>query len=63
MFTREFWRDTKRHDEIWAVEMCSGHVSRCCGPFNEGEVDEELLTRSTTRLPEQPGSPSGVTVS
>jgi hypothetical protein len=27
MFVREFWRDTKRHDEIWAVEICDGWVS------------------------------------
>jgi hypothetical protein len=43
MFVREFWRDTKRHDEIWAVEICDGHVFRCCGPFTEGEVDDDLL--------------------
>ena len=43
MYAREFWRDTRQKDEIWAVELCEGRVFRCCGPFTEGEVDEDLL--------------------
>lgn len=42
---REFWRDLKRHGEVWAVEIADGTVSRACGPFMVGEIDKsgELL--------------------
>lgn len=43
MYAREFWRDTKRKDEIWAVELFEGKIFRCCGPFTEGEVDDDML--------------------
>ena len=54
MFAREFWRDTKRHDEIWAVEICDGRVSlNAQGRFRDeyhGRPDK-LLDRRVSALP------------
>ncbi len=42
MITREFWQE-RSTGEVWAVELCEGVVTACCGPLGISEIDERFL--------------------
>ena len=41
MKMRELWRD-RQHGDVWVVEV-ETRVVQCAGPFDPGEISEEML--------------------